>query len=423
MPPAGKALSLYLLCPVLGLVAGWASVKMGEGGREHGRAALPLSSSSRHREAREAVPAAERDELVAAARRIAEAEKRMGKGNIAEYVADWTDEEILAALEEAVKSPDALLRYQGMAVLLAEEYARRDPDGALAWVMAQSAIHRQKLAPKVIAAWPPERADEALAFVAAHRDVFGTGVPYYLLDAVVSNAAAEGPEALVSRLRGLLEEGFNPRRGMNITFPPGFDFAGLLGSAEFRNLGMAAVQSEIARGWARQDRDAAFRWLLKNNGPMRAITMLNSWDQTPAEVRWLVGQLESLPAEQQEDFIRQGGAVVQRYGGNPNAWIEAAETPRMRDAMRTAAVRMVFGSSDMQMDRGLRALTTLPDPEARVRMLETLEPDGAHASSGGPLHQGAEKILRARLKEWGADRERAEAIVRRISERGKHSGP
>ena len=360
---------------------------------------------------------------MAAARRIAEAEKRMGKGNISPYVTDWTDAEILTALEEAMKSPDALLGFNGIAVLLAQEYARRDPDGALAWVMAQSAIHRQKLAPKVIAAWPPERADEALAFVAAHREIFGTGVPYYLLDPVVSHAAAEGPQALVSRLRGLLEEGFNQRRSMNITFPPGFDFAALLGSAEFQNLGMAAVQSEIARGWARQDRDAAFQWLLEKDGPARAMMVLNSWNQSPAEIRWLVGKLEALTPEQQEDFINRGGAIVGRHGGNTNAWIEAAQTPRLQDAMRNAAAQTIIGGSGMQLETGLRALTTLPDPAARVRLLETLEPDRRYASSGGPLDQAAEKLLRSRLKEWGADEGRAEAIVRRISELGKHSGP
>ena len=91
MPPVGKALSFYLLGPLLGLVAGWASVKMAEGGREQGPTGRPPSSSPWQREAREAVPLAEREELMAAARRIAEAEKRLGKGNISPYVTDWTD--------------------------------------------------------------------------------------------------------------------------------------------------------------------------------------------------------------------------------------------------------------------------------------------------------------------------------------------
>ncbi|WAC18534.1 hypothetical protein OVA24_14965 [Luteolibacter sp. SL250] len=338
---------------------------------------------------------------------------------ISVHIANWTDEEILTALEEAARMPDTLRRYDSIASLLLAEYTRRDPDRALAWAMAQPPILSRRFAQTVIATWPPDRVDDAIAFVRKNPDLFGNKLPVNLIYASFAQAAEHGPAALISRMAELKEDGIPRYSSYSFDFPAGFDFAALLGSSDLKSLDLPRIESAFLRAWLNQDREGAFDWVLRNSGPAALIKLGPSQFRGNGEhPRWLVGKLETLTPGQRAAFFEANSSSFLQPGWNSVAWINSAKQPEMKDALRSAAAQGIFIGLDSYVDRGLQALSTLPDGESRLRALETLEPKGDRT----PLQAGAAQILRRQLAEWGADAARTDAIIARLKEKTKPTG-
>ncbi len=407
-----KTLSL-LLYPAIGALIGWMSGPTPES------TPAPAPSASRVREPRTSGSAPATEDLLQATRPRVESFGEAPSSGISAHIANWTDEEILTALEEAAKLPDTLRRYDSIATVLLEEYTRGDPDRALAWAMAQPPIFSRRFAQTVIGTWPPDRVNDAIAFVRKNPDLFGNKLPINLIYDSFSEAAKQGAAALISRMTELKEDGIPQYASYSFDFPAGFDFAALLGSTDLQSLNLPMIQNAFLREWVKQNREGAFAWVLRNSGPAALIKLGPSQFRGNGEhPRWIVGKLETLTPGQRAAFFEANSSLFLQPGWNSVAWINSAKLPEMKDALRSAAAQGIFIGLDSYVDRGLQALSTLPDGESRLRALETMEPRGDRT----PLQAGAAQILRRQLTEWGADAARTDAIIARLKEKTKPTG-
>lgn len=418
MPSLNRTLP-FLLYPALGLAAGWASVRWTGSGKDRdakGPAAPSVSSSAAHREGRDRPAPPTTEQLLEIARQQVEVGRASISDSSDKPIGDWTDEELLTALESAVKSPEALLDSSSLASKLLAEYTKRDPDRALEWVMNLPPLLRQKFVGRVLAAWPPQRVDDALAIVKGNPEIFGRVVPMSLVWSAIINSAPGGPEAVLDRLRKLTDDGFNRLVTFPKNIPPGFDYAGLLGSPEFNALQLNYMRSSMIQLWAKEDREAAFQWLTKSGG-LEAMFQLKpeSWETTPEKsvelTRWMAGKMNELPMDQQLALAKESSNRLVQSDGDALTWIDSLKTPEVQDAFRSAAARGVFHENEDYVDRGLQALATLPDGERRLRALETLVQDKSGNNYRSNPKPSAEKLLRSRLTDWGAEPARIDAIL------------
>jgi len=407
----------FLLYPALGLVAGWLSMPAPGAAPQ---APASTTTSSRVREPRSAAPPATTEDLLRAARPREGGFGTAEPTGLAARLATWTDAEILAALDEAALRPDTLRRYDAIAYTLLAEYTRRDADRALAWALAQPPILSRKFVHTVISTWPAERVGEALAFYRKNPALFDGQLPVEIVTGSFVESARSGPQALLSRIAELKEDGLPPYSSFPLVMPPGFDFAALLGSPDFRALNLPNLAKDLLNAWMKQDREAAFQWVLRDSGPAGLIKLRpfpNGY--TAQDPRWFIGKLETLTPQQREQFFKSNSSAFLQPGWNSVAWIHAASAPETKDAIRSAAARSIFSSHDSYIDRGLQAIGTLPDDESRLRAIETLEPAGTFRA---PFTPSGEAILRRQLAAWGADDARAAAIVTRFKEQSAPSG-
>jgi len=414
----------FLVYPALGLLIG--RVSMGKGDARHGGKPQEENSTrsttqwKREDRTRASAPVMTGAELLEAVRR--KLEVPAGSTGISASIAGWTDAEIIAALDEAATKPEAMLNDFNMAATLLWAYAQQNPEGALEWAIRQTGMQRGKFISDVLRAWPADRAEDALTIVRQHRDIFGRNVPMSLVPKLITAASKDGPEAVVARLREMMEDGFNRLTNFPKEVAPGFDYGGLLGSAEFQEMGLEGMRGSLVHQWMAQDRDAAFQWMMGANGP-GALFQLRppTWETTPersAELtRWMAGKIDTMPAEQRDELVRLNKDNFRQEGSDTLVWIESVKTPEVRDAIRTAAAEAVFSQVDDYVDRGLLALGTLPDGESRIRAMEELVKNRQTSPRFKPRSAGADRLLRTRLAEWGADEARIDAIIRGIEEK------
>lgn len=422
MSSVGKSLP-YFLYPAIGLLAGWGWGEMYSNkheGREN--SAESVSAAGSAKSDRDVLT---RKEIFSEARKEVKA-KELAKssyiGDLNDLVKDWSDEEILAVLNEAALRPDAMLRYDSIARSLLGVFATRDPQRALEWVLAQPDIAHQKYADFVLIGFGPDRFEEALAMVKQHPDLFnrsgdfGFRLPYKVVGDGMTDAMNHGPEAFVSRLKELMDVGADRwTLGYATSVPDGFDFEAVLTSPDFKNLNLESTQKFLLTNWAAQDREAAFQWLLQNQG-IGEINSLNQawWDQATPEgvgfIQWAVAKVESSTPEQREVFLEKTSQDLLSGGVDFNTWIDAAKEPEFKESLRALGVKRIIGGQNSDVESGLSALETYPDLESRLSALEAfaMEPGRGKRMS----FPDWEKLVRNRLAEWGADSTRVDGIVK-----------
>lgn len=398
----------YLAYPVAGLLVGWISAPVAPAPED--------ASRHRTRETRPATPAREKDDLLNKAR-LADAREEKDASRISRQVADWTEEEIRSALDEAMLDPEMQLRHRSIATDLMREFAKRNPEQAFEWATKQPVAIRGRFADLALTGLLPERLDEAIAIAKAHPGLFNGMVPNFIVTASLTAASTQGTAAFISRLQELREDEPRNRPGLPADIAPDFDFAAVLRSPDFEVLGLASMRKSMIRAWAEQDREAAFHWVLQQDGPGAIMNLRKeTWNAPHAQnvdmIRWMVGKVETLPAEQQAEFLKAHLDHVSLDGTNATVWIESAKTPELQDAFRAAAVRGASSGHEISLERGLKAAATLADPEARFVLLETLEP--VFPGYRPQPEPAAEKLLRTKLAEWGATPSRVDAIVKHL---------
>ncbi len=156
---------------------------------------------------------------------------------LAKILADWSPEQLHAALMDSLKDPDCLLdkspsREIARAILTA--WLLRDADGAIAWFTAhENSRQREWLVVTLANHWPEGMEEQGVAILLANRGESGTRVAPGIVGKILGERARQGPasvEAFISLLRkdwpqkewpGWLFSG-------DTEFPPGFDFQALL---------------------------------------------------------------------------------------------------------------------------------------------------------------------------------------------------
>ncbi|QJE95308.1 hypothetical protein [Luteolibacter luteus] len=414
MPRPGKLLP-YAAYPAAGLIVGWASVGLTPDPPETDSVAI--TSPSPARETRENSPVPTPDELLDEARRALTPPGLPKGSNVTKHVASWTDDEIRAALNEAMQDVELRSSHHSIATDLQREFAKRNPELAFQWASEQAPEIRGRFADLALTGLLPERLNEAIAIAKAHPELFEGMVPNFLVKASISEATDRGPAAFISRLRELKEN--EPDRSFD--FPgeiaAGFDFEAVLTSPDFAALDLGAMEKPMIKAWASRDRESAFRWVLEKRGTGAIMDLRKeTWEAPHAEtvdtIRWMVGKIEGLSAEQQAEFAKAQADHLPNDSENATVWIEAAKIPALQDSFRHAAVGDIFSDQETSVERGLKAVATLPDPEARLAMLETL--DRRPSSFNGQLQPGAQKLLQTRLAEWGAAPTRVKAILEHL---------
>jgi hypothetical protein len=437
MPPARKVLP-FLLYPVLGLVAGWASVD----GTRRGKASAAQRAEIHALETRQFPPVGGGRRTVATSSdhsvdgdgviRLLQEHRRAAAEHEdpANLLRDWTDQQILAGLDEAVehlRRPSSDVR--PLLCLLFHTYANRDIAAALAWLGRQpqaTIVDALSFTPI-----PLERGRDLLEFLMGRPELFRyEHSPFSQLESEVLMAAAEkGAEDLLPLVRKLLEVDPDNITVVTMEFPAGFGYARLLESLPRTDEAYykREVRWCVVNAWLREDRDAAFHWLMENRDPGPNLGLLQP--RSGEEAAWLVGKLEVQPAGRLTDFITLNArdlAASRTLLVEPA--LAAARTPAVRDALRDAFAQGVFFGNDRYVSRGLEALESLPDPAERLRMLETIEPRPEFRLTRVPVGHGrsmdvrsihppdeqAASLLRDTLSEWGAAGDRADAIISRI---------
>lgn len=342
-----------------------------------------------------------------------------GFSPMAEALADWTDEEIIAALEESIRDPAAhgLPGEKGNATLfLLQEWMIRDLDAAAKWAAdLDSTLLKGQLAPSIASYWPPERGQEALAFLVANEGIFRDGHAAELLTKAVNSAVADGPAAVGELMRVARE---NQLDYFNVLpeFPKGFDFHALAAGGELKVAVEKDFTNPVILAWAKQDRDAAYRWTLENAGAGHVYEqLLGLKDGSPvADIKWAAGRYEEMDDEQRQEFMGSAGNFL---GGNLVMipyFSGAMEDPVLQEEFRLQGVQGIFMNRTGAMQTAETMLGLLGPPERRLEILEEIERQPV--PGGGRPAPVQEERLRAIMGEWTTDQARIDRIINHLKQ-------
>ena len=362
------------------------------------------------------------DFLKASMERAAKARQK-GHTGLTDQLADWSTEEIRAALEESVKSPDALFQMTlGARVedALLAEWMRRDFDGAIGWFEALGSDYvKQRMLPALSQHWPKERGQEAIDFALRYRGLHGWNSPGRFFSTGVSKAAEGGPAAVNEVLRRLRENGVEMSEVRELEFPAGFDFRTFIGGKEFAHLKENRRGFAFAEAWSFQDPEGACRWLKEEGGGIPALISLAAWEDDGSaapRLRWLGGELSNWSEKEQDEFFRQG--ALRQLFRDPDAQItmaEGAKDPAMAERIRKMGIQAM---DEGAVGPGLRVLVSIPDPARRIELLMEVEPKTDSGNQMAErLYPQNEITLRAKLREWNATEAQTETILERFGKK------
>lgn len=360
-----------------------------------------------------------REDVLRSAKDRAEKLKAPGYNPYEDIVADWTDEEIRAALEESLKHPDCALARGAAGELpgfLLGLWMKRDLDAALAWVNAlEASSMKHKITESLALKWPLDKTAEGVDYLIAHRDLFaGISTPI-MLNRAIQQCAMEGAESVKAMLRKMDAAGLVPVRvGQDLVVKKDFDFAALMDSPELAKAWEMGPGREFAMEWFQQDRAAAFDWMLQKHGMKEVFSLVYGEGDLKGDLRWMGGHIETLEPERREEFFE---SVKLHWSASPFLAKEFAEG--MKDPVLQEQTRLSFGAKGTfseQFSEGVDLLEHVAEPAKRVAALEQLAREEIAAGSVryGPPDTDNVAFLRGKLEEWQASPEQIELIVNRL---------
>ncbi|WAC21184.1 hypothetical protein OVA24_07280 [Luteolibacter sp. SL250] len=415
---------LYLTVPALAVWVGWATAGRGEGGTEKGKA----SRSSHHRESdsRASGKPWTSDDFLRAIRARTPDPAEPPPDPLLAVLADWTDEEIRAALEESLLHPELLLHSAGklgLTPLLFSGLIGRDFDSAMGFFDGLTPEKASNLSWILLCRWPAERAAEGMEFLRTKRGLYDAGLHQHIIDINLTTAASKGVGEMTALMRGLRADGFEVGfhtlhiGGLGVlpgvTFPEGFDFPGLLSSAEvaFTTEGSAAAAGSIFGSWMKRDREAAFQWLQENHGD-KALTYVSSrLGIEPETQAWFNGKMVAMePGPRAELLNLRSSSWIDEPAFAVRTLNAAKDTPIHREVLGYAVQGLFYGKHRQT----LRLLEQIPEPEERLRFLETVQPINPSRPIYTDPDAAKDDTFREKLREWGAGDARVDAILKRF---------
>lgn len=335
-------------------------------------------------------------------------------------LANWTDREIIDALNASLTDPEIMLdpRYgANLATLLLAEWLRRDYSAALAWFdQLESKPVKARLLQHLEYLWPADKVEEGLAFVRSHRALFSLASYDHFIVKAFGARAGQGARAVEGLLKILREEDIRFEVSHPIEFPPGFDFPGLVKSAEFEKLwdrGGSKVSigggcTMFLRGWSERDKDAAFQWLLENHG----IEALSS-NLLLQPMNWMGSKVASLDPAQRSEYVDRNRRGWLQSPGLLIRFSQEITDPAFLDQLRAIGVQSLHGGHAHEV---MPLLERIVDPAKRLELLETTPPPDQvdRPWLGRGFDHVDEALLRAKLAEWNTPQERIDAIISRF---------
>jgi hypothetical protein len=340
----------------------------------------------------------------------------IGRNPLAGKLSDWSDGEIIAALNASLSDPDIMLPTgsgKGLATYLLAEWMRRDMAAALAWFdKLESRSVQSILGSKLDDLWPRDKAEEGLAFLRSHPGVFSSCDQ--IIVNVLGSRAKQGTTAVVGLLEIMRKEKIDFSIGHPVDFPAGFDFPALIRSDEFKSLWDRDGSTMFLRGWCAQDRDGAFNWLLENHG-VKSLSdnMLMSPGDFEGHMKWLGSRIDALDPDERAEYIdsKRGGWL--QFPGVLVDFVKGVSDPALLDEIRAIGVQSIRGGHAQQV---IPLLESISDPAKRIEILETTPPPGAKDKRFivPRFNQVDEAQLRKKLAEWDAPPDRIDAIIARF---------
>jgi hypothetical protein len=335
-----------------------------------------------------------------------------GHSSIHGFTEGWSDAELRAALEEALKEPGMLFE-PGTALLgsIFSEYLLRDFDAGLAWFDGLDMRKKSSLSGRLAEAWPEGRMEEGLDYMARIRDIASRGFSDAIAARCLTDAAAKGVEATASILARLEKEQVLPYFQATIAFPRGFDFDALFATDQLKGAN-PGFTNLLLTSWFVQDRAAAFRWALEHKGASSLIHFaLPRSQSTPEAISWVGGQLGGLSPDQRREFLDQ----MQREGDyqfmDLLPILTGAQDPASRTEVRDRLLQGVFTG---RLEEAVGALEDLPTPADRIRSLESIAPSAISTPFKAGISPDGESLLRRKLQAWNATEPQIETILKRL---------
>jgi len=419
---AGRSRSVgrLLLIFVTALAVGWVLPRLG--GSVAGK--QPKASKAAERDYRRGTGFRGRDDLALWVKlRAPELKLEAARYSSHEAeLAEWSAEELQAALNEGIRDPACSHWGSAMRALeaLLEEWTRRDPGAALAWLdTVPGEAMRKSLYGGLGQGWPAERAAEALDHIMSDVDLRKDGHHEVVAHALAA-AAEHGPAAvedLIIRLRAA--DMWWPN--FEFTFPAGFDFATLLRRPEILQLFMDRRSGNLADAWLRQSPDAAIAGLLALNRATGNDTIgvlfdglddqYHEGDSRSAgeQARRLAAKSSELPEDEARALAMVGVQRIESPPGLLRDFIAALPDPGLRGEANQAAARR-FLHRDVPTALGFLEAAS-GDPAERLDQLDALL--AGNSNINGAKANGPE--LRRILASWGCPPERAESLVAKLT--------
>lgn len=402
----------------LALLAGWAG---GTAFRkaDHGKMADPLPDKVVER--RDTVPQARwsGEDFKEAAKKL----KPPIAGNpFAAELANWSDDEIKAALDESLPKPEWLLfgnPVVDVANSLFEEWAKRNFDAALAWFAGLESTNQQRLLSETLAkSWPGEKAGEAINFLRQHADLFPSYKKLELVALGIEAEAAKGPQALVELLRMLRTENllYDMGESKDFKIPADFDFAALAATDEFSGVWGTAEGRSLMGKWIARDREAALAWIVGTKGveAMSDFTAPPSGVSMKEHYAWLGDKLNTWPDEDrrrflESTFMKRADFEFEDAIGTLSELATGVKDTAKADEVRALAVQGIYLGRLRQALPLLEAMEPARRFTALSEARQLWEP-GFHRTSAPP----DVKLLREKLEEWNASEQQIETIIGRF---------
>lgn len=393
--------------------AGLAGAWIGWSSEERGASPPPVAHPTEEPSRPAPKPVWTAADFLQSARDLATRMKQPGYNPLGEKLADWTDQEIITALNASLTDPECSLfggAGEELVPQLFGEWMRRDLTAAITWFdQLEPPGVKTRFISAIIDKWPPDKNEQGLAFLLANKDIipFSDGGP--ILARAFEERAVRGATAVVDLLKTLREANIHIATGYLLRFPDGFDFPALMGSPEFQTLWEAKGSSIFLQGWFAKDRDAAFDWMLENHGAASLwMIALRQEDQ-----KWLGGKFETLEADQRGEFLK---AKTPQWINSPGALVTFAQgiqDPVMLEEACQTAIQIFYSGQTHQV---MPVIESIADPARRIEILENAPPAAQFPNRAGRSKFSAvdESLLRKKLVEWQATNAQVESIISRF---------
>ncbi|RYD68231.1 MAG: hypothetical protein EOP84_30050 [Verrucomicrobiaceae bacterium] len=287
----------------------------------------------------------------------------------------------------------------------------RDVDDFIAWFEGLDTRRKRALKDYLQERWPTNRAEEGLSFMAENRDLFTRiSSPYSIPAKCLAAASAKSALATAEIIGRLDREQAFPYFSGILDLAPGFDFNAVLKTDQLKN-SHPGFTGLILTSWSQQNREAAFDWVLENQGPGSLLHFaVPRYGETPDHASWVGSKLDAITPAQRGEFLDQMQHEGEVQNLNLAPLLTGSKNPEVRSEIRDRLVQGIFTN---RMNEAIFALEDLPTPGERIQALESLVPSSVTQRIKAPLPKNDEEMLRKKLRDWNATDAQTQAIINR----------